>query len=208
MKDEKNVEIGKLRAIKKPKRSDIVARADDAFGSANFAEYSVNRKVEGKYKTRRTLVILLYILVIGGLAGVLAFVFAPLVAIVPIFGWALIFVTWPFLSIEYKYTVDAAQFTAFTVYGGKWERPTFLCRTKDLTLVAPDSEKYENEKQAFGATDTVSLLPTPNCEDRYFALCQDEDGRKTLVFFQATGQALKAFKYYNSGATVVTEVSR
>lgn len=208
MEDEKKVEIGKLRAVKKPKRSDIVVRADDAFGSANYAEYSVNKKVEGKYKTRRTLMILLYIAVIGGLAGVLAFVFAPLVAIVPILGWALIFVTWPFLSIEYKYTVDGAQFSAFTVYGGRWERPTFICRIRDLTRVAPDTEEYESDKREFGAESTVSLLPSENCEDRYFALCAGEGGQKTVVYFQATGQALKAFKYYNSAVTTVTEVSR
>ncbi len=208
MEDEKKIEIGKLRPVKKQSRADIVARADDAFGSANYAEYSVNKKVEGRYKTNRTLVILLYILGIGGLAGVLAFVFAPLVAIVPIFGWLLIFFTSPFISVEYKYIVDRAEFTTFTVYGGKLERPTFACKTKSLIRVAPDTDKYESEKQAFGTANTVSLLPTANCEDRYFALCEDENGQKTIVYFQAVGQALKAFKYYNSAATVMTEVSR
>lgn len=194
--------------MKKEKRTDIVARADDAFGSSNYAEFSVEKKVEGKYKTNRMLMILAYIVVIGAFAGIFAFVFTPLVAIAPILGWVLIFFTWPLVSIEYKYTVDAAEFKAVTVYGGKREKPLFSCKVRDFTRIAPDNGEYEDEKQAFGAQSTVSVLPTENCPDRYFGLYTAETGEKTIVYFRATGQALKAFKYYNSAATVVTEVSR
>ena len=208
MKDENKVIVGKLRPVKKQRRPDIVARADDAFGSSNYAEFSVEKKVEGSYKSVRILMIVGYIVAIAALGIALAIAFAPLVAIVPIFGWVLIFFTWPIVSIEYKYTVDGAEFVAATVYGGKWEKPTFLCKTKDFVRIAPDTDKYADEKSAFGAQNEISLLPSEHCVDRYFALCQSETGEKTIVYFQATGQALKAFKYYNSAATVVTEVSR
>ena len=194
--------------MKREKRTDIVARADDAFGSSNYAEFSVEKKVEGSYKLHRTLMIILYIVVIGAFAGVFAFVFTPLVAIAPIVGWVLIFFTWPLVSIEYKYTVDAAEFKAVTVYGGKREKPLFSCKVKEFSRIAPDNGDYDAEKQEFGQANTVSVLPTFDCPDRYFGLCTSENGEKTIVYFRATGQALKALKYYNSAATVVTEVSR
>ena len=48
---------------KKQKRDDIVARADDAFGSSNYAEFVVDKKVEGQYKMQRLLMLLGYAVV-------------------------------------------------------------------------------------------------------------------------------------------------
>ncbi|MGM9680598.1 MAG: hypothetical protein ACI3XR_03740 [Eubacteriales bacterium] len=194
--------------MKKEKRSDIVARADDAFGSSNYAEFVVEKKVEGSYKTHRMLMILAYVIVIGVLVGLFISINPFMVAIAPIIGWILIFFTWPLVSIEYKYTIDNSVFTGYAVYGGKRENPIFSCKVKDFSLIAPDNDKYSEEKDAFSDAKTVSLLPTENCPDRYFALYTSETGEKSIVYFRATGQALKAFKYYNSAATVVTEVSR
>ncbi|MGM9636903.1 MAG: hypothetical protein ACI3YK_02850 [Eubacteriales bacterium] len=194
--------------MKKEKRSDIVARADDAFGSSNYAEFVVEKKVEGSYKTHRLLMILAYVAVIGVLVGLFIKINVFLVALAPIIGWILIFFTWPFVSIEYKYTVDNSMFNGYTVYGGKREVPMFSCKVRDFTLIAPDNDKYSTEKEAFTDAKTVSLLPTEGCPDQYFALYSSETGEKSIVYFRATGQALKAFKYYNSAATVVTEVSR
>ena len=42
---------------KESSRGDITARADDAFGSANYAEFLVDVKKEGKYKMQRLMMI-------------------------------------------------------------------------------------------------------------------------------------------------------
>lgn len=194
--------------MKKENRSDIVARADDAFGSSNYAEFVVEKKVEGSYKTHRLLMILAYVLVIGVLVGVFIKINVFLVAIAPFIGWILIFFTWPLVSIEYKYTIDNSMFNGCTLYGGKREKPMFSCKVKDFYLIAPDNDKYSADKEAFTGAKTVSLLPTEDCPDRYFALYTSETGEKSIVYFRATSQALKAFKYYNNAATVVTDVSR
>lgn len=194
--------------MKKETRSDIVARADDAFGSSNYAEFVVDKKVEGSYKTHRLLMILAYVVVIGVLVGLFIKINVFLVAIAPIIGWILIYFTWPLVSIEYKYTIDNSEFTGFTVYGGKREERMFSYKVREFSLIAPDNEQYRAEKEAFSDAKVVSLRPTENCSDPYFALYTSETGEKIIIFFRATGQALKAFKYYNSAATVVTEVSR
>lgn len=194
--------------MKKENRTDIVARADDAFGSSNYAEFVVEKKVEGSYKLHRILMILGYIAFIGVLVGVFISINVFMVAIVPIFAWMLIFFSWPLVSIEYKYTIDNSMFVGSAVYGGKRDSVLVSCKVHDFSLIAPDNDKYADDKAAFGEAKVVSLLETENCPDRYFALLPAESGEKTIVYFRASGQALKAFKYYNSAATVVTEVSR
>ena len=56
-----NKMIGVINVSKK-KRGDIIAKSDDSFGAANYAEYSVARAKEGKYKTARLIAILVYAL--------------------------------------------------------------------------------------------------------------------------------------------------
>ena len=202
---------------KKQVRDDIVARADDAFGSSNYAEYVVEKKVEGKYKMQRMLMILGYI---GVAALILAVVFIinaltglggmviPMVALAPMAAWMLQYFTWPLVSIEYSFTVDASVLTVEKVLGGKKKIKLFRQKVKDLSLIAPYDEQYKAEADAFGADERVEAVPSMDCYDLYFALHTDENGKKTIVFFQATTQSLKALKYYNSSAIVMRETAR
>ena len=186
--------------LKKQVRTDIVARADDAFKSANYAEYSVDKKKEGKYLMQRILMILLYVVIFAvvggigiwigiatglGLFGVVLFALAPLAI------WMMVYFTWKFVSIEYKYVIDHSEITVFTVYGGKDEVVAFKGKVKD-----------------FGEAKVIEAVPTMNTYDIYFGLHKDEQGNKTVVYFQATSHSLKAFKYYNKDALVMTETVR
>lgn len=197
-------------------RPDIVARADEAFGSANYAEYAADKKVEGRYKTKRILMILAYAgvfaLVIGlvalinrltngatGMFGVFMFALAPLAA------WMMVFFTWKYVSIEYKYVIDHSEFTAFTVYGGKKEKKVFSCKMKDFKLIAPYNEQYKPEIDAYGAGDRIDVTPSMKDSDIYAGVAEDEYGKRTVVFFQATAHTLKAIKYYNKDALIMSD---
>lgn len=202
---------------KKQKRDDIVARADDAFGSSNYAEYVVEKKVEGKYKMQRMLMILGYFGVFAAILGLVALInkltklgiFAiPMFALAPSAAWMLHFITWPFVSIEYSFIVDASVLTVETVYGGRRKKKLFSQKVKDLSLIAPYDEQYKAEADAFAADTRIEAVPSMDCYDLYYALYTDEAGKKTIVFFQATSQSLKALKYYNSTAIVVRETAR
>ena len=87
---------------KERSRSDIVARADDAFGSSNYAEYMVDVKVKGRYKAARIGMILLYLAVAAAFIVVAAVLTFPwIVAAAPLFVWILWFFTWPYVSRSY-----------------------------------------------------------------------------------------------------------
>ncbi len=202
---------------KKQVRNDIVARADDAFGSSNYAEYVVEKKVEGKYKMQRYLMLLSYlgvfallltaVIIFNNLTklGILAI---PLFALAPSAAWMLYFFTWPIVSIEYSFTVDASVLTVEKVMGGKRKQKLFEAKVKDLSKIAPYDEEHRAEADQFGADERIEAAPSMDCYDLYYALYTDEAGKKTLLFFQATAQSLKALKYYNSAATVTTKTAR
>ena len=194
---------------KKQVRDDIVARADDAFGSSNYAEYVVEKKIEGKYKMQRLLMLLGYAVVaIVVVVAVAISGFIPLIALAPTAVWMLSFFTWPYVSIEYSFTVDASMLTVEKVLGGKKKIKLFQAKVKDLSLIAPYDDEYKAEADNFAADVRVEAVPSMDCYDLYFALHTDESGKKTIVFFQATAQSLKALKYYNSSAIVMRETAR
>ena len=204
--------------MKKQVRTDIVARADDAFGSAGYAEYSVEKVKEGAYKTKRFLMVLAYIgvgaLVIGLAVlinaltkGATGMFFIFLIALAPLAVWVLVHFTWKFVSIEYKYVIDHSEFTLYTVYGGK-DKKTFSCRMKDFTLIAPYNDEYKPQIDAFEADRTVDGTPSMSSGDIYGALSVSESGERTKVFVQVTAHTLKAFKYYSRDVLVMSDTLR
>ena len=166
---------------------------------------------------QRILMILLYVVIFAvvggigiwigiatglGLFGVVLFALAPLAI------WMMVYFTWKFVSIEYKYVIDHSEITVFTVYGGKDEVVAFKGKVKDFELIAPNNDEYKAKVSEFGEAKVIEAVPTMNTYDIYFGLHKDEQGNKTVVYFQATSHSLKAFKYYNKDALVMTETVR
>ena len=202
---------------KKQVRDDIVARADDAYGSSNYAEYVVAKKVEGQYKMQRMMMLLAYVGILAAILAIVAIInnltkmgilAIPMFALAPMAALVVYRLTWPAVSIEYSLTVDASVLTVEKVMGGKKKVKLFETKVKDLSLIAPYDEDYAKEADEFAADERVEAVPAMDCYDLYFALHTAEDGKKTVVFFQATKQLLKALKYYNSSAMVMRETAR
>ena len=202
---------------KKQVRDDIVARADDAYCSSNYAEYVVAKKVEGQYKMQRMMMLLAYVGIFAAILAIVAIInnltkmgilAIPMFALAPMAALVVYRLTWPAVSIEYSLTVDASLLTVEKVMGGKKKVKLFESKVKDLSLVAPYDDDYRNEADGFAADERVEAVPAMDCYDLYFALYTAENGKKTIVFFQATKQTLKALKYYNSSAMVMRETAR
>lgn len=203
--------------MKREKRDDIVARADEAFGNQNYAEFSVKKESRGKYRLIRLAVILGYFVILGGMCVLLAIKFPMGIAIMPIFGWMLVFFTWRYVSVDYKYTVDHATFTAVVVYGGKSERELVKFATKDLERVEPieNFEKFENienigniENADKSSYTVIDARPSVDCTDAYVAVGRDLDGRPIALLFRATNGLIKALRFYNKASVVQKELSR
>ena len=205
--------------MKKQERTDIVARADDAFGSSSYAEYTVEKKVEGTYKMQRFLMILAYIGIFAVIAALVAlfnalsdgaFGMIPVVlfALAPLATWVLVHFTWGNVSVEYKYVIDHSMFNLYAVYGGKKEKLMFTCKMKDFELIAPYNDEYKAKAAEFNADQKVSGAPSLSASDIYVCLATDESGKKSEVLIQLTSHSIKAIKYYNKDALVEEKTLR
>ena len=168
-------------------------------------DYTVNKKVEGKYLVARILMILCYV-VFGtvyffGMA--LAHLY-PLMAFIILLEWILIFFTWRYVSVEYRYETVSGGIKFFTVYGGKKKKLLLEKRIKDFTDIAPYNSEARSLLAQMGVTVKYSCVRSAkNDVDCFYALYETEKGKEAIVF-EATHASLKILRFYNPN-TVITE---
>ena len=209
-----------MKRSPKSQRSDIASKADLAMGSASYAEYSVARKPEGKYKLHRNIVRTLYVLfpiicitllaVLGTLIGdSISGVVIVFGALTPLYMWMIVHFTWPYFSQFYYYEIDSATVTFSLFYGQRKRKELFSVRIKDFSVIAPVSREHEgNADRAIKlGAECIFAASSKEADDLYFGICE-KDGRSFVIYFEATAQALKCFKHYNSVATVMSETRK
>ena len=114
--------------------------------SVNYAEYTVEKKPEGKLKMIRIGLIALYLFVgVGLFAFFLAIKFWPAGTVMPFLTWILYGLTWKFAQLEHKYEVKSAKLVISNIYGRKKQVVQFENLASELKVIAPMSEG--NRKQ-------------------------------------------------------------
>lgn len=185
---------------------------DDTYKQVNVAEYTVAKKVEGSYRTKRILyivgLIVLAILLVGGGYLINPFVTLAGLALSGIGIRILWFFTHRYLEIEYSYAIENAELICTEIYGNKSDK--LLLRTKMSTIekVVPYEDDYKKEIDAVRYEKTVDLRSTPSTDQAYAVVYNTESGNKGVVLLEGSNKTLKAFKYYNSQNTVVKEMRR
>lgn len=158
-------------------------------------EYAVEKKPEGNYKTKRILMIALYAVFGLGLAGAcIGIGIVPLVAVVPIFVWMLIFFTWRYVSIGYKYAIESGEFRFAQTFGGKAKKNDAVVHLKNAVAFLP-LDKAEKVMADFSAECCFDGRPATDATDLY-ALLINEDGKRYQFVIQATEPSQKPIRYY------------
>ena len=166
--------------------------------SLNSAEYSYERRIEGKLATLRTFLIIGYIVFVT-----LYFIFCfttriiPLFAVCPIFLWILVFFTWPLVKFDYRYTIEHGELSFYKEYRGlKGRKRQLLLFTKvqQASRIAPyTGEKLEGRIYDFSSSSSASSL--------VFLEGKDENGEVFSVIFDSierVNKLLCAFAKENS----------
>ena len=168
-------------------------------------DYTVTKKPEGKYLLHRILMILGYV-VFGAVYffGLAIAHLYPIMAFIILIEWILIFFTWRYVSIEYKYETASGAIRFYKVYGGKKKVLLLEKRIKEFKNVSP----YNEEAAKALTAENFSKKHYLNRSEKDLADCfyavYEENGEKCLVVFEATQAARKIFRFYNQN-TVVTE---
>ena len=176
--------------------------------NSNYTEYTVEQKAEGKYLTRRILLVLLY--VVFTIGYFLFFTIGPiklypLIAILPIFLWILIFFTWRYVAVEHEYTIASGTMTFSDIYGNRSRRTLLEAKIKDMSEIAPLTEESRKKCTGEGISKVYDFLSTQSSPDAYYAICAKEGGVRIAIFFEATEKSLKIMKFYNSSAVTLSK---
>jgi hypothetical protein len=181
----------------------------------NSYEFVVEQANEGKHRLARMGMVALYVLYcIAWLVAGLITKLIPLLALVPITLWIIVYFTWRYVSVEFEYSIMSGELTFSKIFGGRSRRQVMKMRVRDASLIAPlDGDVYSAKATEYQPEKEFSAVSSMSAPDIYFMLFELEDektGKKhrAIFYFEATAGALKCCRFYNQAATVVTKVSR
>lgn len=169
-------------------------------------EYVVEKKIEGSFLLRRILMFALYTVYVLAffIVGIITRLGVPMLALIPITLWILIWLTWPYCKIEYEYALFDGNLVFSVIYGGRRRREQFSVRISSVEGVAPIGEKYDSLVMDFEPTKVYNGLSSDkDAKDAYFLLFENEDGEGCVFYFEATARMLRILKYYNANMVVV-----
>ena len=176
--------------------------------SINYAEYTVEKKPEGKNLQKRIFMIGLYVLAFAAICVVISLtqgagavwggVFFVLLV-------ALIWFTWRLVKEERKYEVVNAKLKIQELNGSGKGKVVFENLVSEFTVIAPMTAEYE--AQFKNADEILDFRGNSKSPDSYFARLE-KDGKSTVIYFEVVNKMLKVMKFYNSKGTVVTTVRK
>ena len=169
-------------------------------------EYMVSQKLQGAKVLRKVGLILFYILFVVAwfIFGFVSHMF-PLLALCPVTLWIAVFFTWRYVQVDFEYSVTSGTVTFSSIYGNRSRRKLCEILLRDCVTIAPLNEKYDHLSDRFAPERIVNCLSGEGAEDGYFMLAE-KDGKKTVVYFEATEKFLKICRFYNASATTVAKV--
>ena len=166
-------------------------------------EFVVAQKAEGHFLRRRILFILMYIAYVTAFltVGIITRIGIPLVALVPVTTWILIFFTWRYVQVEYEYSYFTGALTVSRILGNRTRKKLLNVRIQELAAIFPYGEANTSRIEAYGAENVIFAASSQNAENLYVALWQDaESGKRCVLFFEPNEKAIKILKYYNMSA--------
>ena len=164
----------------------------------NFAEYTVQRKPEGKNKLARVLLVCAYVIFAIAYASLFIAVRIPqVIAVLPVFLWMAVFFTWKFVSFDYEYRVEAGFLTVSKTVGKKKKELSRIC-VKEAIEIMPLREKV----QGCHVCDYRGSEKSP---DAYY-IVYEKDGVRECVYFEATTALVKVLHRLNEKTQVSKEL--
>lgn len=173
-------------------------------------DYVVARKNVGKWKTRRILLVLGYVVYTILFWGVIFAVNSPWAGFFyPVTLAMLVFFTWRYVSFDYEYIVNSGTLKFSIVrkaFNHRIRKPQLELQLHDCVTIAPFRDQYLAEHDAFAPTKKFYGLSCDDAPDRYYALFVNKNGEHCAYYFEATEKMLKLCRNHCSN-TIKEKVS-
>ena len=175
---------------------------------ANTYEYVVSLKHRPKYRVRRALLLAGYVLYALALlaAALTTKLLAPLLALVPLTEWILVWLTWRYGTVEYEYSLTDGVMTLSKIYGGRTRKRLGEITVRSASAVMPFEGDWIKAAERYAPERTLDLTADLQRPNVYCMLYETKEKRRGILYFEATERALRILRYYNS-ATVVKPLS-
>lgn len=168
-------------------------------------EYVTSPRKQTSYKIKRIFMVLAYVAYVVTLliVGLNTRLLVPMMALIPLSTWIIVWLTWRYVSVEYEYSLTGGIMTLNKIYGGRSRKKVTDIRIKDMSMVAPFDGEYINAAEQYAPERTVDFTSDLQKPEVYFALYETEDKRRGILYFEVTEQTLRILRYYNSQAVTV-----
>ena len=174
------------------------------FGSAGIPyEYTVSEQKNLRLTFKRISLIALYALWAVGLLliGARVKLILPLLALIPVTTWMLVFFTWRFTQVEYEYSFFSGEMTVCRVLGGRSRKQLAAIKIRDLAAVHVCADEASVDKiDAFNAEHVVFAASSTESPSLCAALWNDEETGTFALYFDCNEKAAKIIRYYNASA--------
>ena len=165
-------------------------------------EFVIKPKRDAKNKLLRAFLLLFYVvfvvlcLVFGFLTG-----FVPLLALVPLVLWIIIFFTWRYVNLEYEYLVQSGSITFTKIYNNRTRKTVLSFDIRSAEYIAPAADGDTQRRVAdYDPRHEYFFAKEKNAPDVYTALYLDEDGDKCAISFATDEKIKRHLKMYNAAA--------
>lgn len=165
-------------------------------------EYVIKPKQDIKNKLMKALLITLYVcfviawLVFGFISRLI-----PLLALIPVTTWMLIFFTWRYANVEYEYSVSSGVISFTKVYDNRSRKLAVVFDIRSAELIAP-MNNYTTKKSVedYDPKYEYSFISSQSDPDAFTALFVNENKERCAIYFIAQPKLQKSCKFYNPKA--------
>ncbi len=169
------------------------------FDSLNSAEFSYEKKGEGKNKLYRILLICGYVLfVIAYFLACYLSKLIPAFAVAPIFLWILIFFTWRLVSYDMYFEFQSGTLTLGKVRvrkSGRKRTPLLSITVKNAKEIAPFDASV-----SLDATEKLYDFSASPTSDKRIFIRFEKDGAPAVAIFEGTARLGKLLSSYSENA--------
>jgi hypothetical protein len=88
--------------------------------------------------------------------------------------------------------------------GGRSRKKVLELRIKELRTIAPYDGDYIKQAEQYLPEKSFDFSSSMQSPDLYFSLFETEDGRRGILYFEATREALRILRYYNTSTVIAT----
>lgn len=117
-----------------------------------------------------------------------------------IFGiGALMWFLWRFVAVEFEYTILQGEINFDVIYGRRSRKSFYSAPIRNMEKIAsPASPSHASDLASADKTVfAASRMENPNTR---YALVREENGKRTLLYFEITEKAEKSLRFYNAKA--------